>query len=131
MKTLADIVQGRIPPKETWKKLPKHIRRWLQPIRKKKVAKAFELWVKDMGYESHMESATLRTYMFEAFAAGWGMRARIAQKEMGKPQKDALSLIRQCKAHVAMQETLGKHEQDRIDAKRILPKLEYYLRKYE
>jgi len=115
---LVEAIQKRIPSKEAWAKMPKQVAAKLKPMRKERVAKEFAKWVKVMGYEPMMHSAMVRTLMFEAFAAGWGTRARLSPS---KSSDKAMSLLEKAAPHVYRQQHAGRHEQDKIDAKELYP----------
>lgn len=126
--TPLEAIRKHVPAKAQWAKMPAKVARRLKPIRSERVAKEFLAWVKDMGYEPHLESTMLRGFMFEAFAAGWGARARLKSKSSAEPDKMALRLLKEARAHVYRQQHAGKHTQDKIDAEKLYPKISKYLK---
>lgn len=126
--TLLEAIQKHIPSEAQWAKMPATVARRLKPIRKKRVAKEFLAWAKDMRYEPQLESTMLRGFMFEAFAAGWGARARLKSNQNGESDKTAIKLLKEASHHVFRQQHAGRHEQDKIDAKKLYPKIAKYLK---
>lgn len=125
--TLLEAIQKHIPSEAQWAKMPAVVARRLKPIRKKRVAKEFLAWAKDMGYEPQLESTMLRGFMFEAFAAGWGARGRQV-KPSGEVDKTAVKLLKAAAPHVYRQQHAGQHAQDKVDAKKLYPKISKYLK---
>jgi len=126
--TLLEAIQKHIPSEAQWAKMPAVVARRLRPIRKKRVAKEFLAWAKDMGYEPQLESTMLRGFMFEAFAAGWGARGRQQAKPSGDVDRTALKLLKAAAPHVYRQQHAGKHTQDKVDAEKLYPKISKYLK---